>query len=362
MRHKNSFMVLVIMLPLISSGCKNEKLNESNMVHAKYEIYNDEYESVEKYYFSHLTSDNNRKIYNQIYDALLEQAECIELKISDTDTLEKIFKMVIFDNVDLFYVKSFQYIKKDNFTIKIIPIYYMDSEEIERAEHEIEKYVYKALENVNPDMSAYDKEKNIYDYIVTHTEYDVNSEYNQSIYSVVLGKSVCAGYSFMFKYLCEKVGITCIVITGSSKEGIDHAWNAVCIENNWYMVDCTNATGEKGGITYNFFNVTREQMLRVYNIRNVVKVPECTSIHEEYYFKNDLYFDRVDIEKYRELLQYKHNHGENSLVIRCGSSEVYEEMVKILIKDNELLNMLGYDVSVTCNLESDLLLIDVSWK
>ena len=362
MWHKNLFMILVIILPLISSGCKNEKPDENDIVHAKYEFYYDEYESIEKYYFSQLASDNNSEIYNQIYDALIEKAECIELKISDTDTLEKIFKMVIFDNVDLFYVKSFKYIKKDNFTIKFIPIYYMSSEEIRRAEYEIEKYVYKALENVNPDMSAYNKEKIIYDYIVTHTEYDVNSEYNQSIYSVVLGKSVCAGYSFMFKYICEKVGIPCIVITGSSKEGIDHAWNAVCIENNWYMLDCTNATGEKGEITYNFFNVTREQMLRVYNIRNIVKVPECTSIWQEYYFKNNLFFDRVDIEKYRELILHKRKQKENRLVIRCGCAEIYEEMVKILIKNNELLNMLGYDVSVTCNLESDLLLIDVMWK
>lgn len=362
MKHRNKFIIYVLMLTLILSGCEEEVIIEKEVVYTNVTIPKEIYKSDEKYYYLHITSDEYKEIYNQIYDTLAEKSDCIELKIGDASTLEKIFRMVIFDNVDLFYVESFKYIQKDEETIKFMPIYYMCIEEIEQAEHEIYSYTQKILNNITYDMDTFTKEKIIYDFIVSHTEYDISSKYGQSIYSVVQNKSVCAGYSFMFKYLCEKVDIPCIVITGSTKEGISHAWNAVYLGNNWYMVDCANDKDENGEVTYKFFNVTREQILRSYNINNLVEVPECTSILEEYYYKMGLYFEQVDIGRFSDLIHDKQSKSENELVIRCADSNIYDDMEQCLLTDGNLLNIIGNDISVTCNFDRELLLISLKWK
>ncbi len=65
-------------------------------------------------------------------------------------------------------------------------------------------------------------------------------------------KGVCSGYSTLFKRMCDIAKITCINIDGyvktkSSHVGntgiLDHAWNAVIIDDKTYFVDPTWASG-----------------------------------------------------------------------------------------------------------------------
>ena len=69
-------------------------------------------------------------------------------------------------------------------------------------------------------------------------------------------KAICSGYSYLFKELCEEVGIECVSIDGfsrqfldgfSEKEIPDHSWNAVKISNEWYLLDVTWASGNGFG-------------------------------------------------------------------------------------------------------------------
>ncbi|MCR5097798.1 MAG: chitobiase/beta-hexosaminidase C-terminal domain-containing protein, partial [Lachnospiraceae bacterium] len=74
------------------------------------------------------------------------------------------------------------------------------------------------------------------------------NEYTQSMYSA-LGwsekKTVCAGYSYAFQYLANKYGIDCVCVTSVStdpatgEEYGGHQWNAVRVEDQWYMIDLT---------------------------------------------------------------------------------------------------------------------------
>ena len=63
-------------------------------------------------------------------------------------------------------------------------------------------------------------------------------------------KSICAGYADLYCKMLTKIGIRCVIISGDSRqlttrsditEGDDnrHAWNAVNIHGEWYLVDCT---------------------------------------------------------------------------------------------------------------------------
>ena len=59
--------------------------------------------------------------------------------------------------------------------------------------------------------------------------------YTQSAYSaLVLGTTVCAGYSAAYQMLCNALGIDAVSITSTT-----HEWNEVRLNDSWYNVDCT---------------------------------------------------------------------------------------------------------------------------
>lgn len=66
-------------------------------------------------------------------------------------------------------------------------------------------------------------------------------------------KAVCQGYSTLYKVICDLVGLECEIISGTSKTKytdigvlpkiMDHAWNAVKINNEWRLLDVTWGSG-----------------------------------------------------------------------------------------------------------------------
>lgn len=66
-------------------------------------------------------------------------------------------------------------------------------------------------------------------------------------------KAVCQGYSTLHKILCEKTGLECEIISGTSKTTpqdigkapgrMDHAWNAIKLNGKWKLVDATWGAG-----------------------------------------------------------------------------------------------------------------------
>ncbi|WP_178371832.1 transglutaminase domain-containing protein [Cnuella takakiae] len=85
-------------------------------------------------------------------------------------------------------------------------------------------------------------------------------------------EAVCDGYARLFKTLCQYAGIKAEVVTGyargSSNRGFrsNHSWNAVMIENNWYLVDATWAAGYVG-----YFGDT---FIRSYDNRYFLAAPQ----------------------------------------------------------------------------------------
>ena len=62
---------------------------------------------------------------------------------------------------------------------------------------------------------------------------------------------VCEGYSRSFKILCEKLGLSTVLVSGKASAGSTegHMWNAVSYGGAWYLTDATwddeNTTGKK---------------------------------------------------------------------------------------------------------------------
>lgn len=224
------------------------------------------------YYYS-LLDQRQKEIYIELLKNVPLQKEC-NIKNSSEEEINLIFRYIGYDHETLFYISWIKVTEIEENYITCCGIPYNEFYSVERiydAWLEIKDFRDDALRNINSFQSLEEKEKQIFNYIVTHTNYIKGSEYNQTLYSVALGDSVCAGYGKMFKYLCDEVGLPCICVKGELKETQGgHLWNMVRINDIYYMVDTTNALiqTESGEwvINYNYFNTSSDVMENHYKI------------------------------------------------------------------------------------------------
>ena len=87
---------------------------------------------------------------------------------------------------------------------------------------------------------------NIFDYIANNVSYDDTGVLNTNIESQNLigpifnKKSVCEGYSKLYKQILSLIGVESIIVSGGgSKVDGGHVWNQVKINNVWYNTDVT---------------------------------------------------------------------------------------------------------------------------
>lgn len=139
---------------------------------------------------------------------------------------------------------------------------------------------------VRPDMSDYEKEVAVHDYLTGNIEYDPDVlegvvEASRDLESataygaLVLGKGICYGYADSFQLLMDLLGIECITVDGTGNaSGNPHSWNMVCLDGLWYCVDVTWDDPSRGRPSHGNLNVTTAYMLEYGNRRPSGEVPE----------------------------------------------------------------------------------------
>ncbi|MCI9177044.1 MAG: hypothetical protein HFJ28_00275 [Clostridia bacterium] len=167
-----------------------------------------------------------------------------------------------YDEADLFYIDiSKMVLLKESVSVGGIVTYnvsigpkenstylragFETKEKVEAAQKQLQHIVEQVVEQTKNDSPAV-KAKRIHNWIVSAVEYDASSTAQNRfhIYGALHeGKAVCEGYARSYKYLMEKVGVPCILISGTAtnSDGAteSHAWNYVQISNSWYGVDVT---------------------------------------------------------------------------------------------------------------------------
>ena len=103
------------------------------------------------------------------------------------------------------------------------------------------------------------KVKIFHDWLAYNIKYDTSTYYEGSYKikyadwdaTLKRGKTICLGYSNLLKKMCEIIGIECVTIEGygrgysfnpAAKENLskaNHAWNAIKIYDDWYLIDVT---------------------------------------------------------------------------------------------------------------------------
>ena len=313
----------------------------------------------EKGYAYSMLPEDERTVYLEIRDALVKFEEDVRVSTYDKDVISHAFQCVLNDHPEIFYVDGYTYteytlgdiLKKITFT----GTYRFSQEEIKQKQHEIDNYVNQCLLGIPEDADDYAKVKYIYEYLIHHTEYDASAKDNQNICSVFIeGKSVCQGYAKATQYLLNEVGIFSTLVLGRVIGGEGHAWNLVRIDGRYYYVDTTwgdasyQAVGSGAGypgekiptINYDYLCVPTEQMSLTHTLDNVVDLPECNSMEDNYYVREGFYFTEWDREQIERIFREEYEKGSAYVTLKCSSYDVYSRMHNALITDQEIFRYL----------------------
>ena len=107
---------------------------------------------------------------------------------------------------------------------------------------QMELAIQRALAQIPAGASDFDKARILHDYLVLTCAYD-EENYNAgtipaasySAYGALVNHvAVCNGYTLAYQKLCQAAGLECQVV-----RGVNHAWNVVKIDGQWYHVDTT---------------------------------------------------------------------------------------------------------------------------
>ena len=128
----------------------------------------------------------------------------------------------------------------------------------ERTETTLDKLI-KYFKKKSIKLSEVEKAWLIYKWITLNFEYDFEGVNNKN-YDITeeatfkRGKTICSGYSKLYKKICDNLDLIVEIITGHSKgfnyeltdkfeESESHAWNAIKIKELWYFIETTWGAG-----------------------------------------------------------------------------------------------------------------------
>ena len=146
---------------------------------------------------------------------------------------------------------------------------------------------------IRDDMSDYDKELAIHDWIIDWAEYDPEAlsnspkakpdPDNDNPYGLLFSKkAICSGFTSTFQLFMDMLNIRCISVHGfSGSEREEHAWNMVVINSNWYCVDVTwdspNGVIFTRDVRHTYFNVSSDFMKRTSHYWDEALTPAADS-------------------------------------------------------------------------------------
>ena len=148
---------------------------------------------------------------------------------------------------------------------------------------------------IDDDMSDYEKELAIHDFITGWSSFDYSvfgrfsadgfTEGSDTPYGVLIDRAaMCHGYSATFQLFMDMLDIECMTVFGiPGSNGVEHSWNMVKLDGEWYCVDCAWDDPIGGSPEHTYFNVTSDY-LRSGSIHrwDEASVPEATGIAYAY--------------------------------------------------------------------------------
>lgn len=304
--------------------------------------------TLDRYYYMSL-NENAKAAYRIIYSAIVSFLPSVNVENIKESDINEIIEGILLDNPHFFYLdlRGYTYYRfKSGFSISFS--YLCTKYEMENIKRNIEENVKAFLSSINfKDMSDYEKEICIHDYLCKNIQYDKQciGDKNSVILShTICGvflekKAVCDGISKAFKYLCNVMGIKCIVAKGRTDDGNEenHAWNIVKLAGHAYQVDVTWDLNRFDGefCVYHYLNLPEEMMYQDHSPNHTY--PKCTCTTYTYMFReNQVFRNKIDFIEYitncllrrKKVIDYRLILGTSKKTIDVIVNECFNEAIQ----------------------------------
>ena len=327
-------------------------------------------EQTQAFHYNRL-SEPEQKLYGEIMYILQEHLEDIQISTTDSGEVEKVFQCVLNDHPEIFYVEGYtltRYALGEELKMMTLSgTYSMTPETIEAKKQLIDSYVNQCFASLpTGEGSQYAIARYVYEYLIENTEYDAGAPDNQNICSVfITHRSVCQGYAKATQYLLQKAGIEATLIMGTVQNGEGHAWNLVKLDGENYFMDTTwgdasyqmtegsvQNAGSLPPINYDYLCVTTGQLSKTHTIEEVVPVPVCTAMTDNYYVREGLYFTEFSKDRIADVFARAYERQSSYVTLKCSSREVYEEIRRFLIEEQGIFEFLNPDTGTVSYAEN----------
>ena len=207
-----------------------------------------------------------------------------------SDELGDLYVGLAYEHPELFYVKtqwgwSIAY-EGSTKVLSVFPSYSIDGKvipkgkiteympQIQQQQAELTQKVKEITAQIDENWTPLQKALYLHDYIATHGQYDTISkvdvqnkidERRRDAYGMLIdGIGVCQGYTLAYRLLLKEVGIDSGTVTSDS---MNHVWNLIQIDGNWYHVDVTwdDPTEDRIGQSQHVYFCLSEDKLKATN-------------------------------------------------------------------------------------------------
>ncbi|MBQ2824250.1 MAG: hypothetical protein IJF18_06710 [Oscillospiraceae bacterium] len=290
--------------------------------------------------YAYASLEGDKKLaYDIIVAALKNHEKTVtfpsEIKITSADYCD-IYQQIYNTEHTIFYIDTqMKYTTnvKTNTIVSADLCYIYTGDEVASMQKKIDERASAVISKITDDMSEYKIVKMFFDELASSCVYDVEASNCRDIYGcLVTQRAVCGGYAKAFSYLCDKVGIQSLTITGDF-DTVPHMWNMVNIGGEWYHVDVTAGVVTNSVTTYiryDYFCVTDEVSAKTHKVYDQsYSYPAASSNKYNYYVYNNLVADSVEkaFELIRNGIISAASKGECVIQFSCSDDDVFDKIV-----------------------------------
>lgn len=290
--------------------------------------------------YAYASLEGDKKLaYDIIVAALKNHEKTVtfpsDIKITSADYCD-IYQQIYNTEHTIFYIDTQMKYTTNVKTQTIVSAdlcYIYTGDEVASMQKKIDERASAITSKITDDMSEYKIVKMFFDELASSCVYDVDASNCRDIYGCfVTQRAVCGGYAKAFSYLCDKVGIQSLTITGDF-DTVPHMWNMVNIGGEWYHVDVTAGVVTNSVTTYiryDYLCVTDEVSAKTHKVyEQNYSYPAAVSDKYNYYVYNNLVADSVEkaFDLVRNGIVSAASKGERVIQFSCSDDEVFDKVV-----------------------------------